>query len=247
VMLMFRQTIISVGTLLLVAGSVSAEPTTKPAPAKPQAAATVQDTEFQATQAFNRGQYAIALPMLQKLTTAFKDQPDKLGPVQEMIRVSQKAIATANVQKNAVAVAPTPASNEARTPHPAPEAGKVQEMTIKELGNFDYDTEKGGNIPDDVKRLSGSQIRLRGYMIPIDQAERITKFALVPSLFECCFGQPPQIQHVVIVDCPPGKSVSYFPDELQIEGKLTVEEKKEDDVITSIYEVQTSSVKPAAK
>jgi hypothetical protein len=34
-------------------------------------------------------------------------------------------------------------------------------------------------------------------MIPIDQAENITSFALVPSLFACCFGQPPQVQHTV--------------------------------------------------
>lgn len=227
--------------------SYAQSPTTQPAPAKPQAAVSDADTEFQATQAFNRGQYAIALPLLQKLSTSFKDRPEKLGPVNEMIRVSQKAIAAANVQKNAVAVNPAKTDYADRKPHPAPEPGKVAEMSIKELGNFDYDAEKGGNIPDDVKKLTGSQIRLRGYMIPIDQAERITKFALVSSLFECCFGQPPQIQHVVIVDCPPGKSVGYFPDELIVEGKLKVEEKKEDDVITSIYEVETVSVKPAPK
>ena len=149
------------------------------------------------------------------------------------------------MQKGAVAVdAP---AEEARKPHPAPKDGEVQDMTIKELGNFNYDADKGGNIPDDVKKLSGSTVRLHGNMIPIAQAERISKFALVPSLFACCFGQPPQIQHVVIVDCPAGKAVSYYPDELVVEGKLTVDEKKEDDVITSVFQVQTSSVKPAAK
>ena len=120
-------------------------------------------------------------------------------------------------------------------------------MTIKELGNFDYDAEKGGNIPDDVKALSGSKIKVKGFMVPMDQADSITQFALVPSLFGCCYGQPPQLQHTIIVNCPKGKSVSYFPDEIEVSGKLTVEEKKDEGFIVSIFEVECSSVKPAGK
>jgi hypothetical protein len=162
------------------------------------------------------------------------------------MRVATKAIATANLQKGAVSAAPANLSAN-RIPHPAPVSGQVQEMSIKELGNFDYDADKGGNLPADVKRLDGSQIRLRGYMIPIDQAERISKFALVPSLFACCFGQPPQIQHTIIVQCPAGKAVSYYPDELIVEGTLSVNETKEDGIITSVFQVKTNSVKPAPK
>ena len=99
-------------------------------------------------------------------------------------------------------------------------------MAIKELGNFEYDADKGGNIPEDVKAMSGSMIRLNGFMIPMDQATSISQFALVPSLFACCFGQPPQIQHTIIVNCPKGKAVSYYPDEINVEGKLKVERKK---------------------
>ncbi len=242
-----RKTGIALALLLITGAARAAEPTTKPsAIAKQQAALSADQMEFAAKQAFTRGQYAIALPMLQKMAIAAKDQPDKLGPIMEMIHVSQKAIATANLQKGATTVEPA-AAGEKRTPHPAPEAGKVQEMTIKELGNFEYDEDKGGNIPDDVKKLSGSQIRLRGYMIPIDQAERISKFALVPSLFACCFGQPPQIQHTIVVDCPAGKAVSYFPDEIVVEGTLTVKENKEENVIVNIFEINTTSVKPAPK
>ena len=71
-------------------------------------------------------------------------------------------------------------------------------------------------------------------MIPMDQAENVTQFALVPSLFACCFGQPPQIQHTIIVNTSQGKSVSYFPDEISVEGTLKVEQKKEDGFIVSI-------------
>ena len=120
-------------------------------------------------------------------------------------------------------------------------------MAIKELGNFEYDADKGGNIPADVKAMSGSSIRLTGFMIPMDQATNISQFALVPSLFACCFGQPPQIQHTIIVNCPKGKAVAYYPDEITVDGTLKVEEKKEDGFIVSIFEMECSSVKPIAK
>ena len=89
---------------------------------------------------------------------------------------------------------------------PAPRHGEVLELAIKDLGNFEYDQEHGGNIPADVKGLNGAKIRLHGFMIPMDQAENITQFALVPSLFACCFGQPPQIQHTIVVELPQGQS-----------------------------------------
>jgi len=203
--------------------------------------------EFRANDAFARNQYAVALPLLQKLEQQLKDQPDKLGPVQEEIRVCQKNIA---VSQAAVAVAPgdqVEMSAEKRTPHPAPKPDEVVAMSIKELGNFEYDADKGGNIPADVKALTGATIRLNGFMIPMDQATNISQFALVPSLFACCFGQPPQIQHTIIVNCPKGKSVAYFPDEISVEGKLKVEEKKEDGFIVSIFEMECTSVKPVAK
>jgi hypothetical protein len=121
------------------------------------------------------------------------------------------------------------------------------DLQIKELGNFDYDTDKGGNIPKDVLALSGTTVRLHGFMIPIDQTEKITSFALVPSLFACCFGQPPQLQHTIVCKAIAGKSISYYPDELVVEGKLKVEEKKDDGFIVSIFEVELNSVQPATK
>jgi hypothetical protein len=229
--------------ILMTLSSICVAQTTQPS-----ASTDPKTLEFRASEAFNRNEYAVALPLLQKLEQQMKDQPDKLGPVEEQIRVCQKSIAMAQA---AVPVAPgtdqVEMSPEKRKPHPAPKAGEVAAMTIKELGNFEYDADKGGNIPADVKALNGATIRLNGFMIPMDQATNISQFALVPSLFACCFGQPPQIQHTIIVDCPKGKSVSYFPDEINVEGKLKVEEKKEDGFIVSIFEMECLSVKPVAK
>jgi hypothetical protein len=199
--------------------------------------------DIRATQEFNRGQYATALPLLKQLADMSKGQADLLGPIQEKIRVCERNLATASDTAAAAVVS----VNADRKPHPAPKAGETLEMDIKDLGNFDYDADKGGNIPADVLALSGHKIRLHGFMIPMDQAANITQFALVPSLFSCCFGQPPQIQHTIVCNTPKGKAVSYYPDEINIEGELKVSEKKDEGFIVSIFEIQISSVKPAAK
>jgi hypothetical protein len=249
--------------LLISAPFVAAQATQ---PSAPDAA-----LELRATQAFNKGDYSIALPMLQKLANSLKsqaDQADKLGMIQEQIRVCQKnqpvqvasAVTSIGSTDNTPVVTATPAQTATaspgatatgevvkRTPHPTPKPGEVLEMDIKDLGNFEYDAEKGSPIPDDVKALNGCTIKLSGFMIPMDQAENISKFALVPSLFNCCMGQPPQIQHTIVVTCPKGKAVNYYPDEIIVQGKLTVDVVKDDGFIVGIFAIETSSVKPAPK
>jgi len=209
--------------------------------------------EVRGNEAFNRGQYSLAKELFTKAAERFKETDQKkVALLQEQIRACDKNI------KELAAVMPVPpvdAGNEpkidtdpaTRKKHVAAANGGVLEVQMKELGNFEYNSDKGGNIPDDVKKLSGTKIRVRGFMIPLDQADNISHFSLVPSLFACCFGQPPQIQHQIIVHTPKGKAVSYFPDEIICEGTLKVDEKKEDGYIVSVFEMDVQSVKPATK
>jgi hypothetical protein len=205
--------------------------------------------EIRANAAFERADYAVAMTLYVKLSQQVKDDPKRLGALQERIRVCQKNLAGRAPDPAAVL---NPSSDiktspEERKVHKKPADGEALELPIKLLGNFDYDIEKGGNIPDDVKKLNGSKIKTFGFMIPIDQADKITQFALVPSLFACCFGQPPQVQHTLLVKTPKGKAVAYYPDELAVEGTLKVEETKEDGIVVNVFEIECTSVKPAAK
>ena len=246
-------------TLIFAAGGMPVSAQTESGPSAVQKAAqkveiNVAALEVRAEQHFLGGEWAQALPMYKKMAEMLKDQPDRLGPVEERIRVCEKNIAKlAKVggqpvpTANPITTPEPPPTDEQRRPHAAPKPGQALDLLIKDLGNFDYDQEKGGNIPEDVKRLSGHTVRLRGFMIPMDQADNITKFALVPDLFACCFGQPPQIQHMVVANCPEGKAVAYSPDEIIVEGKLNVEEKKDEGYIISIFEVTVSSVKAAPR
>lgn len=233
-------TVLTGGIAVCMMAAIAAAQTTQPA-------ADRAALEVRATTEFNRGQYALSLPMLQKLADMAKDQPEQLGPIQEKIRVCQRNLSPNAPADPAAGASSTNSLSKGRVPHPVPKDGEALDMGIKDLGNFDYDADHGGNIPEDVIRLSGHSIRLRGFMIPMDQAANITQFALVPSLFACCFGQPPQIQHTVVVNCPKGKAVSYYPDEITVEGTLQVAEKKDEGFIVSIFELQAASVKPSAK
>lgn len=220
----------------------------KPDP-KPESLPTM---ELRANEAFNRGQYSLAKELFTKVADRVKDtDKKKYAALQEQIRVCEKNI------KDLAAAMPIPQADlnepkietapEKRKKHTAPKEGEALSITMKELGNFEYDADKGGNIPEDVKKLSGIKIRVQGFMIPLDQADNISHFSLVPSLFACCFGQPPQIQHQIVVHTPKGKAVSYYPDEIICEGVLKVEEKKDDGYIVSVFEMDVQSVKPAAK
>ena len=138
-------------------------------------------------------------------------------------------------------------TSETRKPHPAPKAGEVVELAIKDLGNFEYDQAHGGNIPADVKEMTGTSTSPRGFMIPMDQASRTSPSSGAGA--EPVFLLPwaaAQIQHTIVCDCPKGKAVGYCPDEIVVEGNLKVEEKKDDGYIVSIFGLGVTSVKPAA-
>jgi hypothetical protein len=208
--------------------------------------------ELRANEAFNRGQYSLAKELFTKVADRVKGKDKKKYElIQEQIRACENSI------KQLASVMPVPPADlnepqvetaaEKRKKHASPRDGAIYDISIKELGNFEYDADKGGNIPEDVKKLNGAKIRVRGFMIPLDQADNISHFSLVPSLFACCFGQPPQIQHQIVVHTPKGKAVGYYPDEIVCEGTLRVEEKKDDGYIVSVFEMDVSSVKPAPK
>lgn len=42
------------------------------------------------------------------------------------------------------------------------------------------------------------------------------------AILSCCFGRPPAIQHTVLVTCPAGMAVSYYSDQINVSGVLSV-------------------------
>jgi hypothetical protein len=205
---------------------------------KPVVDVNTPDVELAAIDAFDRGEYGKAVPLLQEASYALRDSPVRRGALLRMLRKAQTALATSGG-----AAVSTPSATTQRTPHVVAGTGQLNEMTIKDLGNFTY----AGAIPDDVQRLSGSRIRLSGYMMPLTEAARVTQFDLVPNLYSCCFNQPPGVEHVVRVTCDRGAAIAYSPGVVVVEGTLTVGERREDGVVVSLFEVQANKVVPQGK
>ncbi len=136
-----------------------------------------------------------------------------------------------------------PMSAADRIPHTKPKYGDVLTMTIKELGNFDFDPAVDADVPADVKLMEGAHVKLNGFMIPLTQAIKVDKFALVPSLAGCCFGAPPGVQHIITCTTPSDKAMDYVLDELEIEGIVHVRVKREDGYTSSIFELDVTGAK----
>ena len=201
-----------------------------------------------ADQAFAAGEYATALALYRKLEPNIQDADQRAG-VQEKIRVGERF-----AKESGKELSPTtqpgqssraPATQPQRVPHAKPAPAQTLEVTLHTLGNFDYDEEKNTPIPDDVKALSGTIIRIQGQMLPLEQAGRVTRFLLINDLMSCCFGQAPKLQNVAMVYLPKDKWLEPTSERLLIEGTLTVEIKKDDGFVVSLFEIAPSSIKYA--
>ena len=242
---MKRLTTIALGAALLAGVPVLAPSLPAYAQQAEQPKNDPASLEKRANEAYDKGDFTTALQLYTVLSKEVTDA-NKLKTIQERITICQNKVAPMLLKQQGeqpqIATSP-----EQRKPHVRPKDGAVYEVSIQQLGNFEYDAEKGGNLPEDIKKLDGVKVKTRGYMIPLDQADNITEFALVADLFACCFGQPPQVQHTIVVHAPKGKAVTYYPDEIFVEGDLKVFEKKEDGIIVSVFEINCTSVKPTPK
>ena len=222
-----------------------------------------------AMDAHNAGRYAEAIPLLKEWAQTLNPTKDGavMGPVlldledarakvkaaenpttQPVIAATPTTIPAAAAEAQALAAATGQANNDPSTgkpriPHPTPAPGQLLNTTIKELGNFEFDPTANTDVPADVKALDGTKVRLRGFMIPLNQAETITDFALVPSLVGCCFGQPPGVQHTITCKTMKGQAVAYTVDEIYVEGTVKINVQRDQGYTFSIFDLDVTSVK----
>jgi hypothetical protein len=157
------------------------------------------------------------------------------------LSASQPAAAAADPQ--AAVVADDPPTGADRIPHKKPAAGGILAMSIKQLGNFEFDPVVDADVPADVKLLEGAHIKITGFMIPLTQAVKVDKFALVPTLAGCCFGAPPGVQHVVTCITPQDRATDYVLDEIEVEGIIHIRVQREDNYTSSIFELDVTAAR----
>jgi len=124
-------------------------------------------------------------------------------------------------------------------------AGKITGLDMilpfDELSSWPYEDGLKG-MPKRIKDLSGKKVLMTGFMLPIDEVQNIKEFLLVPSLWSCCYGQPPDIHGIVRCVMPKGKKTDYFFDPLKLTGTFKVEATIMDGYCVDIYQLHVDSL-----
>lgn len=77
--------------------------------------------------------------------------------------------------------------------------------------------------PESALALDGQQVYVKGYMLPGDRSDNITKFILVPDLGTCCFGGDPKITDMIEVTLTDHPGLGYNFHRYGLGGTLHVE------------------------
>lgn len=202
--------------------------------------------QTEAEGALSRHDWAAALPLCQQVEEYEKGNKETWAAWRDKVAECKKHLTGQQIEQLSWTPGKPPpgtaATLPARKEHAAPTAGEVRSMGIKELGNFPYDPEKGGGVPADVQKLSGMKVRLWGFMIALQQTDKITDFALVPSLTGCCYGQPPGVEHTITIHLPKDQPTAFTREAIAVEGTLKVAETRENDYTISLFEVEHARV-----
>jgi len=87
---------------------------------------------------------------------------------------------------------------------------------------------KPAMLTDDVKKLDGVKVKLRGYILPstLFKETNIDQFVLVRDNQECCFGPGAALFDCVIVEMVPGKTTDFVTRPVTVEGKFKIDTDK---------------------
>jgi hypothetical protein len=165
---------------------------------------------------FSTGAIVLGLVLLPGLASFIQQQ------------LMQRKMAKLNMVQNAMASTPT------TTPAADPSDSKYTRLQFDTLKSWTY-IEGKTPIPDFIQKLNGQNIEMVGFMMPLSEVKNITEFILVPSLWGCCYGQPPAVNHVVVVKMPPGQTTKFFNDVIRVRGKFNAGETKQDGYTVSLY------------
>jgi len=162
-----------------------------------------------------------------------------------------RAAAEALAKDAYVRLQPMTGSKHAMGQHPTLRAAATMKLpegyegiSWKTLGGFEYTEHMA--LPHEVLKLNGQKVGLTGYMMTIEEVENIHEFLLVEAFWSCCFGTPPNVHQVVLIQLPKsGKGVEYTSQPVLILGTLEVGERIEDGFVTSVYRLKATSVTQA--
>jgi hypothetical protein len=139
--------------------------------------------------------------------------------------------------KSGTVLTEKPATSKPVTPEPT----NALKLNFEIIGGWKYNDGKNP-IPQSVRNLEGKQVEVTGFMMPINETKAITRFILIQSLWGCCFGQTPDVNHIIVVNMETGKSIDFYPDPVKVLGKFQIGETREEGYLISIYQLEANKV-----
>jgi len=142
---------------------------------------------------------------------------------------------------------PLPKAEEATAPE---DLREYVDLGFDKLTSYVYELPEPGTeqkrdqIPASVKKLDGTKVSLKGFMIPLKtEGEDVIEFVLVRNQMACCFGMVPRINEWIHVRMAPGKAAPYALDiPITVFGKLEVGEVYENGYVMSVYRLECDRV-----
>lgn len=107
-----------------------------------------------------------------------------------------------------------------------PPRGEPRDITFDDIK---LDIEKGAPftpdlLPQRVRSLEKSRVRIRGYILPSFQQTGLTQFVLVRDNMECCFGPGAALHDCVVVRMQPGRTAAFSIRPVAVQGTFRLEE-----------------------
>lgn len=132
-----------------------------------------------------------------------------------------------------------PATGEISFP---PKPVDDHEVTWGTLRELDKDT---GKASEAVKSLEGKEIRVPGYIVPLDDDSRsLTEFLLVPYAGACVHTPPPPPNQMIYVRMVRGQKADYgLMDAVWLQGKLFIG-RKNSPYGPTFYAMTATTVQP---
>jgi hypothetical protein len=170
--------------------------------------------------------------------------PDDLSDPKRLAEVSTPTAVAERAGKLATYVTYV-AKEETSTKRAAPPREAPDGVTIvrwETIGDFEY--EEGMKLPEEVLALDGKRVALSGYMDSMGELASIKEFVLSESVAGCCFGTPPGLNQLVLVNMKSKKGVAYSDDAIVVVGTLRVGELRDGEFVTSLFRLEATEVKP---
>jgi hypothetical protein len=157
----------------------------------------------------------------------------------------------------------TQAQAQAPSPAAAPEKTTYVTKTWDDLSKFRYvpptpDTgvsaagvEKPAAtpIPEEILALSGSQVAIEGYCVPLDYEKGIVKkFILIQAPLACCFAEAPPMNHWMMVTNDRGFEFDVAKyDAIRVSGVFDAGEETRDGYVVGIYRMRAEKIENVAR